>query len=168
MFYKILFFLLCAMIIVYYINNTYENFQSEDLIIGKKEVKSTQKEYNMDKSNNILKNIIWNKEYKDETLNYNNILIDESKDLTYYNNDILDQSKIYENADDVINQRDKIDYSNITTGMDKCTKSCDGTCFELGYTGTATCFPKMNTFDYGTLYKNPQFTYGLKDYNKYV
>lgn len=116
----------------------------------------------------MLRNIVWDKEYKDNVLDYNNILIDESKDLTYYSNDLIDQSKIYENEDDIVNQRDKIDYGDITTGMDKCKKGCEGTCFEMGYTGTATCYPKMNKFDYGTLYKNPQFTYGINKINHFV
>ena len=46
--------------------------------------------------------------------------------------------------------------------MDKCQKSCNGICVELGYTGVASCFPKEDKpFDWGTLYKNPEFTYGL-------
>jgi hypothetical protein len=50
----------------------------------------------------------------------------------------------------------------VTTGIDKCEKSCGGVCLELGYTGVATCFPKADKpFDWGTLYKNPEFTYGL-------
>lgn len=88
-----------------------------------------------------------------------------TKDLIQYTNDTINQSKINENAYDVVNQIDKIDYSNVKTGIDKCRKSCKGVCFELGYTGNATCYPKQKkTFDYGTLYKNPTFSYGTNAY----
>ena len=96
-------------------------------------------------------------------LNKNNTT--DNKDLIHYNNDTINQSKINENAYDVVNQIDKIDYSNVKTGMDKCRENCKGVCFELGYTGNATCYPKQNrTFDYGTLYKNPAFSYGTNAY----
>ena len=40
-------------------------------------------------------------------------------------------------------------------------RACKGVCFEGGYTGIATCYPmEQKTFDWGTLYKNPTFTYG--------
>jgi predicted RNase H-like nuclease len=82
-------------------------------------------------------------------------------DLTYYYNDVIDQTKINESAYNIVNQVDKIDYSNVKTGLEKCLEKCDGTCFELGYMGIATCFPKQTkSFDLGTLYKNPTFTYG--------
>ena len=92
---------------------------------------------------------------------YNQILLDNNADLTYYENDVLNQSKINENAYDIINQIDLVDYGKVRTGMEKCNKNCNGLCLELGYTGSATCFPKTTPFDYGTLYKNPTFTYGL-------
>jgi hypothetical protein len=95
------------------------------------------------------------------------ILLEDTQDLTYYENDVLNQSKINENAYDVINQIDLVDYGKVTTGMEKCKRNCNGVCLELGYTGSATCFPTTTPFDYGTLYKNPTFTYGL-DTHKYV
>jgi hypothetical protein len=86
---------------------------------------------------------------------------DEGKNLVYYYNDAIDQSKISETAYNVVNQIDPIDFSNVETGLDKCKKNCKGVCFEGGYTGVATCYPmEQKTFDWGTLYKNPTFTYG--------
>lgn len=97
---------------------------------------------------------------------YNEVLAVDSKENTYYQNDMINQDNITENAFDVIHQIDKIDYSNVVTGMDKCLKNCNGTCFELGYVGTATCYPpNTSTFDWGTLYKNPTFTYGYIAYS---
>ena len=98
---------------------------------------------------------------------YNQILLEDTADLTYYENNVINQSNINENAYDVVNQIDLVDYGNVTTGMDKCNLNCDGVCLELGYTGSATCFPKTTPFDYGTLYKNPTFTYGL-DQKRFV
>ena len=85
--------------------------------------------------------------------------------LKYYQNDTLNQSGINENSYDVINQIDKVDYGDVKTGMQKCQESCKGICLEYGYTGSATCYPKpKQTFDYGTLYKNPTFSYGTNAY----
>jgi len=86
-------------------------------------------------------------------------------DLTYYENDTINQSKIIETAYDVVNMIDLIDYSKVKTGMEKCKDKHgnDGVCFEGGYTGTATYFPKMNHYDYGTLYKNPMFINGISN-----
>jgi hypothetical protein len=85
----------------------------------------------------------------------------DDKDLVYYYNDAIDQSKITETAFNVVNQIDPIDYSNVKTGLKKCKENCNGVCFEGGYTGIATCYPLIQkTFDWGTLYKNPTFTYG--------
>lgn len=88
-----------------------------------------------------------------------------TKDLIYFYNDTINQSNINENSYDVVNQIDLIDYSKVKTGIQKCKEQCDGTCFEMGYTGTATCYPKQKQpFDYGTLYKNPTFSYGTNAY----
>jgi len=85
--------------------------------------------------------------------------------LKYYQNDTLNQSGINENSYDVINQIDKVDYGDVKTGMQKCQESCKGLCLEYGYTGSATCYPKpKQAFDYGTLYKNPTFSYGTNAY----
>ncbi len=90
----------------------------------------------------------------------------EGKDLVYYYNDAIDQSKISETAFNVVNQIDPIDFSNVKTGLDKCKEKCNGVCFEGGYTGIATCYPlQERTFDWGTLYKNPTFTYGYTAFN---
>jgi hypothetical protein len=98
-------------------------------------------------------------------LDMNEYSITNTKDLKYFYNDTINQSNINENAYDVVNQVDLIDYSNVKTGIQKCREQCDGTCFEMGYTGTATCYPKQKqSFDYGTLYKNPAFSYGTNAY----
>lgn len=101
---------------------------------------------------------------------YNDMISKENKDLTYYQNDIINQDKINETAFNVVYQLDKIDYADVKTGLDKCNSNCDGVCFEGGYTGVATCYPKeTKTFDWGTLYKNPTFTYGYQAFGpKYL
>ncbi len=116
---------------------------------------------------NLLKSTLKDKVSENRIMDYNQILLEDTQDLTYYENDVLNQSKINENAYDVINQIDLVDYGKVTTGMEKCKRNCNGVCLELGYTGSATCFPTTTPFDYGTLYKNPTFTYGL-DTHKYV
>lgn len=99
-------------------------------------------------------------------MNSNEYNTTDNSDLIYYENDTINQSNINENSYDVLNQIDKIDYSNVRTGIQKCEEKCNGTCFEMGYTGSATCYPKQTkTFDYGTLYKNPAFSYGTNAYN---
>lgn len=115
----------------------------------------------------VLKDTLKDKVRENIVQNYNQILLEDTADLTYYENNVLNQSDINENAYDVINQVDLVDYGEVITGMDKCKKNCSGVCLELGYTGSATCFPKTAPFDYGTLYKNPTFTYGI-DQHRYV
>jgi len=101
----------------------------------------------------------------DSVMNVNKNNIDSNADLTYFQNDMIDQAKINENSYDVINQIDKIDYADVKTGMQKCKEKCKGVCLEFGYTGSATCYPKQKrNFDYGTLYKNPMFSYGTNAY----
>ena len=103
------------------------------------------------------------KENFDSNLDYENTVLNQNKDVIYFYNDILDQTKISENADDIINNNSKVDYSNIQTGMDKCKKNCyngNGYCLGLYYDGTASCYPPKDytkKFDLGTLYKNPAF-----------
>jgi len=92
-----------------------------------------------EKFNVILDN---NEEKKMNKMNYENKLKMENKDLKYYYNDIKKQDNIKEKAEDIINNIDKIDYSKIRTGYEKCKKECDGLCFNMGYTGNATCYPK--------------------------
>jgi hypothetical protein len=134
-----------------------KSMPSTQIIIPEKDVSSA----------NILKSTLTNKASLNSPPSYNQILLEDNADLTYYENDMLNQSKINENAYDIVNQIDLVDYGKVMTGMEKCKKNCNGVCLELGYTGSATCFPTTNPFDYGTLYKNSTFTYGL-DQHKYV
>jgi hypothetical protein len=100
-----------------------------------------------------------------DTKDYNEALESLNKDLTYYDNDVIDQAKINETAFNIVYQIDKIDYADVKTGIEKCNERCDGVCFEMGYTGTSTCYPRQTrSFDWGTLYKNPTFTYGFNAY----
>ncbi len=92
---------------------------------------------------------------------YNQNLSIDNKDNQYYYTDMINQSNINETAFNVIYSIDPIDYSDVETGLDKCNKNCKGVCFENGYDGIATCYPPQSpSFDWGTLYKNPTFTYG--------
>lgn len=96
---------------------------------------------------------------------YNENLSIDNKDNKYFYNDTIDQSNINESAFNIVYSIDPIDYSNVKTGIEKCNGNCDGTCFENGYDGIATCYPKETQgFDWGTLYKNPTFTYGYNAY----
>ena len=117
---------------------------------------------NLNKKNNIqsIKNdvLFSNKDYNE------NLSID-NKDLNYFYDNIIDQSDINENSFDIINSIDLIDYADVKTGIQKCNKECSGICFYSGYNGVATCYPKIGqSFDFGTLYKNPTFTYGYNAY----
>ena len=110
------------------------------------------------------KQVLKDQKYFDNIVQtYEQILRQDNDDVTYFQNDEIDQSKITENAFDVINQIDNIDYSKVITGYQKCLKSCpNGMCIEGGYRGTASCIPMPESpFDWGTFYKNPEFTYGL-------
>jgi len=173
---KILLFILCAIIIIYLMNkstsmteNYDRSFPEAPPYVDRKVMLSTQISIpEKDLSNvDILKGTFKDKASLNKPQSYNQILLDDIADLTYYENDVLNQSKINENAYDIINQIDLVDYGKVTTGMQKCNKNCNGVCLELGYTGSATCFPTTTPFDYGTLYKNPEFTYGL-DTHRYV
>lgn len=96
---------------------------------------------------------------------YNQNLSIDNKNNKYYYNDMINQSDINETAFNIIYSIDPIDYSNVETGIDKCNRKCKGICFENGYDGIATCYPKKQRgFDWGTLYKNPTFTYGYNAY----
>ncbi len=74
---------------------------------------------------------------------YESKMKEENKDLKYYYNDKVDDEGIVENSYNIINNIDKKDYSKIRTGYEKCIKECDGLCFRMGYTGNATCYPKI-------------------------
>lgn len=98
----------------------------------------------------------------DSSIRYDPSVTDS--DLTYFKNDTINQSNIIENAYDIVNMVDKIDYGKVKTGMDKCKEVCNGVCYEGGYTGSATCFPfNNNQFDLGTIRKNPMFINGIQD-----
>ena len=93
--------------------------------------------------------------------NYNDNLSIDNKDNQYFYTDMIDQSNVNETAFNIVYSIDPIDYANVKTGLEKCNEQCNGVCFENGYNGIATCFPHQRTsFDWGTLYKNPSFTYG--------
>jgi hypothetical protein len=96
---------------------------------------------------------------------YNQNLSIDNKNNKYYYDDMIDQSNINETAFNIVYSIDPIDYANIKTGIQKCNENCKGICFENGYDGIATCYPnQQNSFDWGTLYKNPTFTYGYNAY----
>jgi hypothetical protein len=158
MLYKILFFLLLIVVIGFFIEKFIDfNDDNENMSLLKTNSNSLSlnNKSNLSLNNEKKKLIEMNQDY-DELLKKN------QEDVVYFQNDFINQSKITENAYDIENCIDKVDYGDITTGMDKCQKSCNGICVELGYTGVASCFPKEDKpFDWGTLYKNPEFTYGL-------
>ena len=92
---------------------------------------------------------------------YNQVLIAESGDVTYYYNTLYNNNNITENSYNVENSIDAIDYGQIKeSGREKCRKHCKGTCLDGGFTGVSECVPIKGT-NFGTLYKNSQFTYGL-------
>ena len=92
---------------------------------------------------------------------YTQSVLAENNDVTYYYNTLYNNNDVTENAYNVINSIDGIDYSKIKeSGREKCIKNCKGTCVDGGFTGVASCMPIVGT-NYGTLYKNPEFTYGL-------
>jgi len=96
---------------------------------------------------------------------YNENLSIDNKDNQYFYTDMINQSNINETAFNIVYSIDPIDYADVETGLEKCNKECKGVCFENGYDGIATCYPKETTgFDFGTLYKNPTFTYGYNAY----
>lgn len=98
---------------------------------------------------------------------YNENLSIDNKDNKYYYDDMIDQSNVNETSFNIVYSIDPIDYANVKTGINKCNEDCKGICFENGYDGIATCYPTQpQTFDWGTLYKNPTFTYGYNAYGQ--
>ena len=173
-----LYIIIILLLLILYLNNT-EGFETKKLygISGTNMERSKDFEINnlssndFTKKNNIEyiteteKKIDKKQEYLDNvSQQYQQILEEENKGITFFYNDTIDQSKITQNAYNIINQVDNIDYSKIMTGIDKCRLKCmNGTCMEGGFSGVASCIPKAtSSFDYGTLYKNPEFTYGLQ------
>lgn len=115
------------------------------------------KQQKLSNNNNVM---FSNKDYND------NLSID-NKDNKYYYDDMINQSNINETAFNIVYSIDPIDYSDVKTGIQKCNEDCVGVCFENGYDGIATCYPKESkSFDWGTLYKNPTFTYGYNAYDQ--
>ena len=113
------------------------------------------KQQQLDNNNNVM---FSNKDYNE------NLSVD-NKDNKYYYDDMINQSNINETAFNIVYSIDPIDYADIKTGIQKCNEDCKGVCFENGYDGIATCYPKESkNFDWGTLYKNPTFTYGYNAY----
>jgi hypothetical protein len=166
MLYKLIIIILLLVMICYLINNNdcaskcYK--KKEDLSL----LNTNRNSLKLDNSNKNIKSDLKQKNMErklvEKNQDYEELLKRNDEDLVYFQNDFINQSRITEDANDVINCIDKVDYGDVTTGMDKCEKSCGGVCLELGYTGVATCFPKADKpFDWGTLYKNPEFTYGL-------
>ena len=99
---------------------------------------------------------------------YQQQLMEDNLETTYFYNDLIDQNKVKETSFDVINSIDNIDYSKPeNVGINKCLMHCNGICTQVGYNGIGSCIPVQKT-NYGTLYKNPAFTYGLQVpyYNK--
>jgi len=161
MLYKIIIIILLLAIICYLINNndnTTNCKKKEDLSL----LNTNRNSVRLDNKKSNLKMKNEERELVEKNQDYEELLERNDEDLVYFQNDFINQSKITEDAYDVVNGIDGVDYGDVTTGMDKCEKSCGGVCLELGYTGVATCFPKADKpFDWGTLYKNPEFTYGL-------
>ena len=165
MFKKIILFIIIIVVLYFTFNIFYDTGTSirENFFLSPKQIQldvgSQQKIFtNYDQPMKDLAGAIpLDFDYKD----YYRTTSDMDKDLTYYYNDAIDQSLINETSYNVINQIDPIDYGDVKTGLDKCKTNCKGICFEGGYTGTATCYPEVTrSFDWGTLYKNPTFTYG--------
>ena len=165
-------------IIMYYINYIYFNnsdsnsecFKSDNSFvnnlstdmhnIGNTEGSNTSNKIKSPTLNKISTNVAQQiSDIESGNMDYiNEIRADDNSDLTYYYNDSINQGKISEDAYDLVNGIDKIDYSNVKTGLDKCREKCNGVCWTLGWSGVATCYPYKNVnFDWGTIYKNPTF-----------
>ena len=104
--------------------------------------------------------LVYQNKQEQELKNYSQLVAEQNNDLTYYHNDVINQSKFSSNPYDVINQVNKINYWDVETGIEKCHKHCPGICYEFGWSGSATCYPPDNT-NYGSFYKNPAFINSL-------
>jgi len=156
----IIFLIILIILILNFFNLTkLENFSSDKLKILMSVAKNGNDE-NLKNNNNTNDVMFTNKDYNE------NLSID-NKDNKYYYDDMIDQSKINETSFNIVYSIDPIDYSDVKTGIQKCNQECSGVCFENGYDGIATCYPKdTKNFDWGTLYKNPTFTYGYNAYGQ--
>ena len=177
---KIIIILFIIVIILFVINNynlfNFENFTTTiSSSVNKINNNLSKIQNNFLNSNNNLKNN--NNQIKQMDINnidskilfnnkdYNENLSIDNKDNQYFYTDMINQSNINETAFNIVYSIDPIDYSDVKTGLEKCNEECKGVCFENGYDGNATCFPlQTQTFDWGTLYKNPTFTYGYNAY----
>lgn len=122
---------------------------------------SLQSENNKEIQSNVVgPELVHQNNQHEQLQNYSQLVAEQNNDLTYYHNDVIDQSKITQTPYDIINQHNKINYYDVETGIEKCNKSCSGVCWEYGWTGSATCYPSDNT-NYGTFYKNPAFINSL-------
>ena len=174
----ILIIIIFFLIINYFNLFNLENFISENFISGssnKNSLTSGTKTNNNRIINNIQNGSSTNSSEKLQKNNnvmfsnkdYNENLSIDNKDNTYYYDDIINQNNINESAFNIVYSIDPIDYSDVKTGIEKCNNECKGVCYENGYDGIATCYPKeSNSFDFGTLYKNPSFTYGYNAYGQ--
>jgi len=166
MFLKILILIIILVILIQMYKSNFETINKENFIISNSKtntktniISNPKSKLNTQEITQIDERILFNNK------DYNQNLSIDNKDNTYYYDDMIDQSNINENAFNIIYSVDPIDYSNVKTGIDKCNKDCNGICFENGYDGIATCYPyQQQTFDWGTLYKNPTFTYGYNAY----
>ena len=139
------------------VNNTFDSFNNvlQKITDSKKQ---NSKNNGLSKINGSISQALDSRQT--DVNNYEKILKDSRKGDTYYYNDVINQTKIVEDADNIINSIDVIDYSKVKTGMDKCLENCKGGCYAIGYNGVATCYPLPNkSFQWGTLYKNPMFTH---------
>ena len=154
----LLFIIIFVLVLLNNNNNNNSLLSNVDNFSSKRNVDLSPINISIGNNSNSNKSVI----IGDSNLRYDPVVMYD--DLKYYENDTINQNNIIETAYDVVNMIDLIDYSKVKTGMEKCKdshNSNDGICFEGGYTGAATYFPKTNNFDYGTLYKNPTFINGI-------
>ena len=145
-------------------NKTLNNIQNNYTTPGDKlkSLKQT-KQTNLIEQKNQIKEI--DQKVLFDNKDYNENLSIDNKDNKYFYTDMINQSNINETAFNIVYSIDPIDYADVKTGLDKCNQECGGVCFENGYDGNTTCYPKESQpFDWGTLYKNPTFTYGYNAY----
>lgn len=171
MFIKIIILIVILIILTYIYNLYYPNKEINDIEnFANHNVRHLNNRFNSAKLQKKLEDRKQEIAEIDESIlfnnkDYNQNLSVDNKNNKYYYNDVINQSGINETAFNIVYSIDPIDYSNIETGIDKCNKNCNGICFENGYDGIATCYPTQpQTFDWGTLYKNPTFTYGYNAY----
>jgi hypothetical protein len=158
---KILITVIIIIILVFiknYFNiNNKESFRTKSL--SNTSIKNKMNSEKKNKIESVENKIMFSNKDYNENLSVNN------KDLKYYQNDMINQSNINETAFNIVYSIDPIDYADVETGIEKCQKNCKGVCFEMGYTGETTCYPRETQgFDFGSLYKNPTFTYGYNAY----